>query len=118
MAAPTPLPIPPTSKANHPSSTPNLAYGVPSSAGPRGDMATMRDHRVGAGLPCPLWVKSGAVTKIRDLNDHGFFFERQITQSVHHILVRVRDRSLAGTDLIGQHGDLVHRCKRHRVKNH
>jgi len=19
----------------------------------------MRDHRVGAGLPCPLWVKSG-----------------------------------------------------------
>ena len=37
MAAPIPLPIPPTSKANHPSSTPDSAYNVPSSAGPRGD---------------------------------------------------------------------------------
>jgi mannose-6-phosphate isomerase-like protein (cupin superfamily) len=47
-AAPIPLPIPPTSKVNHPSSTPDSAYDVPSSAGPRGVMATMRDHLLGA----------------------------------------------------------------------
>src|SRR6516162_6224318 len=44
MAAPIPLPIPPTLKVNHPSSTPDSAYDVPSSARPRGDMATMCDH--------------------------------------------------------------------------
>src|SRR6516164_10947567 len=49
MAAPIPLRTPPTSKANHPSSTPDSVYNVPSSAGPRRDMTTS---------PCPLWVKS------------------------------------------------------------
>ena len=41
MAAPIPLPIPPTSKANHPSSTPDSAYDVPSSAGPRSGLVEL-----------------------------------------------------------------------------
>ena len=41
MAAQIPLPIPPTSKANHPSSTPDSAYDVPSSARPRSGLVEL-----------------------------------------------------------------------------
>ena len=53
------------------------------------------------------------VAKVGHLNDHRLLFERQITQPVNDILVRVCDEPLARINVTGQHPDLVHRANRH-----
>jgi hypothetical protein len=53
------------------------------------------------------------VAKVGHLNDHGLFFERQVTQPVNDILVRVCDEPLARINVCGQHTDLIHRANRH-----
>jgi hypothetical protein len=53
-----------------------------------------------------------AVTSVGHLNNHGLLFESQITQPVHHILVRVGDVRLDGIDVTGQHRELIDRRSR------
>ena len=55
------------------------------------------------------------VAKVGHLNDHRLLFERQVTQPVNDILVRVCDEPLARINVTGQHPDLIHRANRHNT---